>query len=453
MTATLFRHPLLTAPLLLVSLLQGANAASARPNVILILADDLAPGDLSSDVCRTPNLDQLARQSLVCTNAYAGSCVCAPSRACLLTGRYPHRTGVVTLNMNRYPDLTRLHRSERTIADDFSIAGYVTGLIGKWHTGQGRHYHPMDRGFNEFEGFFGSETIDYFDYRLTLGRQRQPASRDGYLTDDLSNRAIEFVHRHRDHPFFLHLAHYAPHRPLQAPQALIQSYVDRGLNRSTATVYAMIEVMDRGIGRLTETLRELDLAEKTLVVFASDNGPDPLAGDRPNRPFRGTKYMVNEGGIRVPLMFHWPETLQPSVSERVIHFADILPTLLTVCQIDRPAAAPPLDGVAYGPVTGIESQAPPMRFWQWNREMPNYTQNAAVRMGSHKLVRPFVTRNGNVVDSHLPPRLYDLQTDPGEQMDLSGEQPELTQRLDDALSDWSRSVEADRRAGAGEGNR
>ena len=197
----------------------GLLSADERPNVILILADDMAIGDLSSSNggrSRTPQLDQLAKRSVRFTQAYSASCVCAPARAALLTGRYPHRTGVVTLNMNRYPELTRLRREETTIADVLKANGYVTGLIGKWHCGLGADYHPLRRGFDEFEGFSGSQELSYYQYTLDVGGKTVEV-KDNYLTDDLSRRAIAFVRRHRDRPFFLHLAHYAPHRPLEAP--------------------------------------------------------------------------------------------------------------------------------------------------------------------------------------------------------------------------------------------
>ena len=194
----------------------GRTAQAAEetrpPNVILILADDLATGDFASqngELSRTPNLDRLASESVRFSQAYSASCVCAPARAALLTGRYPHRTGVVTLNMNRYPSLTRLHADERTIAQMLKDDGYVTGLIGKWHCGHGIDFHPLKHGFDQFEGFSGSQDLSYFRYVLDINGRLVQVS-DQYLTDDLSRRAIEFVRRHRQQPFFLHLAHMRP---------------------------------------------------------------------------------------------------------------------------------------------------------------------------------------------------------------------------------------------------
>lgn len=429
----------------------AAAAQSADPpNVILILADDLAIGDLSffnGGLSRTPRLDQLLRESVYFDRAYAGSPVCAPSRAALLTGRYPHRTGSVTLNQRKFPELTRLHLDEITIADRFSASGYATGLVGKWHSGPGKDYHPLKRGFDEYVGFNESWDVKtYFNYRLDIQGKYQGF--DGpYMTDELTRRAINFVRRHRDQPFFLHLAHYAPHRPLSAPQQLIERYVEKGLNEKTATVYAMIEVMDTGIGLLLDELDRLGLDRKTLVIFASDNGPDPLVGERFNGNNRGTKYMVNEGGIHVPLMVRWKGVLGPTRRNEIVHFTDIVPTLMEVCRLKSPSRGKPLDGRSFAGALSNDWEAtelPKDRYWQWNRAQPFYSHNATIREGNWKLVRPFVTRNIPDGKSEATPRLYNLGNDPSEMVDLAAEKPELRDRLLEKLNRWSREVEAER---------
>lgn len=417
-----------------------------QPNVILILADDLAPGDLAGGdgrPTRTPNLDQLATESVQFSQAYSASCVCAPARAALLTGRYPHRTGVVTLNQNKYPKMTRIRPDETTIADVLKHAGYKTGLIGKWHTGRGEGFHPLDRGFDEFEGFGGSEDVGYFAYPFS--QQRNVAQvKDDYLTDHLNRRAIEFVRRHQNQPFFLHLAHYAPHRPLEAPPAIIAKYRKQGFDESVATIYAMIEVMDRGIGELLAELQKLELADNTIVIFASDNGPDPLTGERFNQALRGTKYQVNEGGIRVPLFVRWPNRLQAGRRDQVVSFVDLLPTILELCHVAAPTTNR-IDGLSFAAVLNdATTDFSPTRFWQWNRGQPNYTHNAAIRQAQFKLVRPFVTRGSNLKDSTLPPVLYDLQNDPSESVNVSDQHPDVTQRMNRQLEEWCSSVEQDR---------
>lgn len=422
------------------------NLRDSRPNIVLILADDLAPGDLAGGngkPTRTPNLDRLANESVRFAQAYSGSCVCAPARAALLTGRYPHRTGVVTLNMNKYPKMTRIRRDESTIADILKDAGYATGLIGKWHTGRGEGYHPLDRGFDEFEGFDGSDDVGYFEYQFTQQRTVSTVKAQ-YLTDDLTRRAIRFVRKHREHPFFLHLAHYAPHRPLEAPAEIITRYREQGFDESVATVYAMIEVMDRGIGELLTEFETLGLAENTIVIFSSDNGPDPLTGERFNHDLRGAKYQVYEGGIRVPLFVRWPQRLQPGERSHVVSFVDLLPTILELCQVNG-TASNPVDGESFATVLRDPSaEFSPTRCWQWNRGHPNYTHNAAMREGRFKLVRPYVTRGSKLQDSTLTPILYDLENDPAESRNVSHQHPDVVQRMSRALGQWCESVERDR---------
>ncbi|MEM9367940.1 MAG: sulfatase-like hydrolase/transferase [Planctomycetota bacterium] len=420
-----------------------ASPPSERPNIILIMADDFALGDLAfrnGGITHTPNLNRLALQSVQFTQAYSASCVCAPARAALLTGRYPHRTGVVTLNMNRFPQLTRLKQDETTIADVFAKNGYVTGLIGKWHCGTGDACHPLRRGFQEFEGFSGSQELSYFDYMLDVAGQVDRVE-GNYLTKDLSRRAIDFVRRHKNQPFFLHLAHYAPHRPLEAPAEIVHKYRETGLNESTATIYAMIEIMDHGIGELLEELKRLALSAKTLVIFTSDNGPDPITGERFNEDRRGRKYEVYEGGIQVPLLVHWPGQLDPGERDQAVHFVDLFPTLLEICNIEFEPALP-IDGVSLRGLLFDNVRLRPRRlYWQWNRGTPNYTHNAAVRDGPFKLVRPFVTRNIPKRSSNERSVVYNLAQDLAEEHDVTSQHPVLSRSLMQSLTDWTRNVE------------
>lgn len=423
------------------------RAAPRPPNVILILADDMAPGDIAAfngGRTRTPAIDRLVAEGVRFSAAYSASAVCAPARAALLTGRYPHRTGVVSLDLNKEPELTNLHRDEVTLADVFGAAGYTTGLIGKWHIGTAGDYHPLKRGFAEFEGFFGSDQMTYNAYTLDVAGEKGAVT-GKYLTDDLSERAVAFVRRHRSRPFFLHLAHYAPHRPLGAPEAAIAPYLQRGFDRNIATIYAMIEIMDRGIGELIAELGRLGLQENTLVIFTSDNGPDPIPGPRFNLGLRGTKYEIYEGGLRVPLVFHWPGKLAAGERRGLAHFTDIFPTLLELAGLRPPAKTKPLDGVSLVPLLTGSGERPDVgRFWQWNRAVPNYTHNAAMREGSWKLVRPFVSRNLLKGDSTAVPVLYDLAGDPTEQTDVAAQFPDRYRRMKAALEAWSAEVERER---------
>lgn len=438
----------LFVPILILSMAVALGRAQARPNVIFILADDMAPGDiaaLNGGRSRTPAIDNLKKTGVWFDAAYSASAVCAPARAALLTGRYPHRTGVVSLEMNTELELTRLKLDEVTIADAFSASGYKTGLIGKWHTGSGAEYHPLKRGFAEFEGFFGSDKMTFWEYTMDVQGVRS-AVKDKYLTDDLSERAIDFVRRHAKEPFFLFLAHYAPHRPLNAPAEAVKAYQDRGFDKNTATIYAMIEIMDRGIGELVAELDRLKLRDNTLIVFSSDNGPDPIPGTRFNLGLRGTKYEIHEGGLRVPFIVNWPARYPAGERGALVHFTDLFPTLVDLCGLTVPSKARPRDGVSIVRVLeGKAAEVKTTRFWQWNRKEPNYTHNAAVRDGPWKLVKPYVTRNVPAGDSSEAPALYQLADDPGETNDLAKQEPERYARMRAGLDAISSEVERERR--------
>ncbi|MEM1443744.1 MAG: sulfatase-like hydrolase/transferase [Verrucomicrobiota bacterium] len=436
----------------LLAFVASLASSAERPNVILILADDMALGDLASrngGLSSTPHLDDLAKESAVFETAYSSSPVCAPARATLLTGRYPHRTGPVSLNQLEEPDLTRLKLDEVTIADRFRANGYATGIVGKWHLGLGEDYHPLRRGFDDFVGFLNNTYVDtYFDFRFEHEGKMRSYGKDDYLTDVISREAIEFVKQHEDEPFFLHIAHYAPHRPLSAPQELVDQYLAKGLHSDTAHVYAMVEIMDHGIGALLACLKSLKLAENTIVVFASDNGPDSLIEPRVNEPYRGTKYMVNEGGIRVPYFVRWKGQVTPSTITETIHFADLVPSLIEICELEKGPEGLPLDGVSFAPLLGLsdsEYSRPKQRFWQWNRSRPRITHNGAVREDDWKLIKPFVTKNYPKGSSDLPVRLYDLGEDPSESNDLAAENPDIAKRLYQDYRAWFIEIEKDRK--------
>lgn len=424
-------------------------AQSKKPNVILILADDMGLGDLSAlngGLNKTPFLDQLMKESVWFTAAYSGSAVCAPSRAALLTGQYPHKTGVVSLEQKVYPSLTSLSKKVVTLADLFLQNGYKTGLVGKWHLGLGEAYHPMKRGFKEFTGFIGAPS-SYFDYKLDFNGTIKKITGE-YLTEQFTRSAIEFIQKHKSEPFFLHLAHYAPHRPLEAPSKIVEAYLDKGFNKNTATIYAMIEIMDQGIGAVLKELDRLRIAENTIVIFCSDNGPDPLTGERFNLKMSGSKYKVTEGGIHIPMMIRWTGKLAPGKENRLFHFIDVLPTVAALCKLNvPPSISGRIDGRSYAKeLTGgkTDEASSHALFWQWNRGVPYYSHNAAIRMGKWKLVKPPVTRDIPHGESSLKPLLYDLEKDPFEANDLSGNYPEVYDHLALLLEEWCRRMEFER---------
>ncbi len=448
-----------------------------KPNIVLILADDMGFGDLDAHLATgplMPVLGALRHEGVCLTQHYSGAPVCAPARAALLTGRYPHRTGAVdTLETL---GLDRLHPDESTLADHLAAAGYRCGLVGKWHLGAfDRRYHPLERGFHEFVGFRGGWS-DYYDWHLEAGGSRRDG--DGrYLTDVFTAAAVDFVRRHRQEPFFLHLAYNAPHFPLQAPERDVAPFRIPERTPALATLYGMLSAMDRGIGEVLEELDRCGLARDTLVVFASDNGPDfGGAGERSTRRanggLRGHKGLTFEGGIRVPAVLRWPAGL-PARETRtgLVHFCDWVPTLLEAAGAS-PVPGPPLDGeTRLGLLRGEPAGDPGPRFWQWNRYRPVGTSNAAMRSGDWKLVRPAIAAAMGLLPEHAqgdrrakaepawvpempdalpvvelpspePPLLFDLASDPLETRDLAGVQPERAAAMLATLEGWFADVAA-----------
>jgi arylsulfatase A len=456
--------------------------ASTRPNIVLILADDMGYGDIGAfgnpDV-QTPALDALACEGVCFTQHYSGSPVCAPARAALMTGRYPHRTGVLdTFEMTGFD---RLALDEVTLADMLRHAGYSTGIFGKWHLGAlDSRYHPNNRGFDEAV-CFRAGWQDYYQWHLDLNGSFQKS--DGrYLTDVFTDEAVKFIDRHHREPFFLHVTYNTPHWPFQAPEEDIKPFSESGkFSRAVSTIYGMNRRMDTGIGRIMEALDRRGLRDNTIVLFASDNGPQ-LGGEgddsttRYNAHFNGCKATTYEGGIRVPAILRWPDGLDGGIKfDMMMHFTDWLPTLLTaagVSLINRFA----LDGWDVLPaLQGDDGKVNTVRFWQWNRLESVPSSNAAMRDGKWKLVRPNIPETWNIdpriaeidyeytyhpdrftdiiytpgydrrIPDPPPALLFDLEADPFEQNDLAPVEPARVRRMQDVLDRWFLSVDADRR--------
>lgn len=455
-----------------------------KPNILFILADDMGYGDFSAfngGLSQTPVLDELISAGICLSQHYTASPVCNPSRACLLTGRYPHRTG--SIDTLEWRGLERLALRETTLAEVLKGAGYRTGLIGKWHLGSfDRRYHPMNRGFDESACFRGG-MHDYYDWRLEYN-ERQVSTDGRYLTDVWTDEAVGFIERNRKEPFFLHLTYNAPHTPMQAPEEAVKPFREKGaFTEGVSTLYGMLKRMDEGIGQVLDKLRACGLEEKTIVVFSSDNGPQ-FGGegharlDRFNCGLNGCKTLVYEGGIRVPGIIRWPAGL-PGRREikDMVHFSDWFPTLLSMAGIDVPKDLQ-IDGVDVAPILKGESGTVcDKRFWQWNRYTPVGTCNAAVRDGDWKLLRPAIAEamaspcvdpwldvvmyhperlpEGGVIPDPEPPRsipgpppaeLYNLAQDPGETTNLASKYPQLALRLQVDLENWFEEVEQDRQS-------
>lgn len=453
----------------------------SRPNIVFILADDLGYGDLDAfngGLSSTPALDGLLNESTCFSQHYTASPVCNPSRAALLTGRYPHRTG--SIDTLEWRGLERLALRETTLADVLKAYGYATGLVGKWHLGAfDPRYHPERRGFDESLCFRGG-MHDYYQWRLESGERVVRA--DGrYLTDVWADEADAFIRRHANHPFFLHVTFNAPHTPLQAPDDEILPFAQKGLfNKGVSTLYGMIHRMDVAIGRILQTLRELGLEENTIVCFCSDNGPQfGGAGDedttRFNCQLNGAKGTTYEGGIRVPMLIRWQTGLPGGRDiHEMVHMCDWFPTLLDLAGVPVPAHLA-LDGVSVARRLRDEaSHSEPPRFWQWNRYTPVVTCNAAMRDGDWKLVRPQISEAMQVPDIHLlpvsmyepeyfiangiirepdperhippppPAELYNIALDPLEQYDLAARYPERVSAMIRDLENWFEMVNAER---------
>ena len=408
--------------------LEADGAPEAAPNVILILADDLSYTDLGftgGTEARTPHLDRLAKRSVRFDQAYVNSPICAPSRAGLMTGRYPHRFGYV--NYTGLPVQMEQHdvgvpTDERLMGQPFQEAGYRTGIVGKWHLGVNPRFRPLQRGFDEFFGHLGGGH-DYFEWDQELGgpiwRDDEPVDGEGYLTNVFADEACAFVRRHHERPFFLFLSFNAVHTPLQVPDEYVQVFADveSGVRRR---VLAMGHCMDEGIGRLLATLEELDLSEDTVVLFLNDNGSSLGAGG--NGSLRNGKHRVYEGGIRVPMLLSWPGHLEPGVYSPMVSAMDVLPTLLSA------AGLPPaegIDGVDLLPYLRGEAEGQPHEILYWRLKHMN-----AVREADMKLFM-----SGDLKDP-IKLELFDLAADPGETTNLADEQPELVRHLRERFMAW-----------------
>jgi arylsulfatase A-like enzyme len=420
------------------SLSPALAGATRRPNIIVILADDLGFADVGFQGCKdfsTPYIDRLANAGVRFTNACVSHPFCSPTRAGLMTGRYQHRFGHENNPVyDPRDDVAGLPVHEITLANILSDAGYATGQIGKWHLGAAPQFHPMKRGFKEQFGFLGGGH-DYFkaatdnpnarEYMIPIERDGKPVVETEYLTDAFSREVAAFVRRHDKDPFFLYLAYNAPHTPLQAPKAYLDrvSGIEDPLRRSYA---AMICAMDDGIGRLAATLEVLKLQNDTLIFFLSDNGGPTPETHADNHPFRGVKGEVYEGGIHVPFVMKWKGHLpEGETYGSPIISLDIFSTAAAVAGARLPTDRP-IDGVDLMPLlTGKGSPQPHDKLY-WRTGGGNAF---AVREGNWKLVKI-----GNRTE------LFDLEADVAESKNAVSEKPEILNRLEASRQTWNRQM-------------
>jgi len=411
------------------------GAARARPNLLLIGVDDLGYGDLSSYGARdikTPNIDALVASGMRFDRFYANSPVCSPTRAALLSGRYPDTVGVPgVIRTDPEDSWGFLSPSARLLPQLLARSGYDTALVGKWHLGLESPNLPGERGFKHFRSFLGDMVDDYYTH-LRHGKNYMRAGRRqinpvGHTTDLFTNWAIEYLKKRQpgDKPFFLYLAHVAPHVPLQPPAEWLARVTRRepGINSQRAKLAALIEHLDDGIGRVVETLKATGQYENTMIIFTSDNGGQLNVGAS-SSDLRGGKEELYEGGIRVPLGVVWSGRIAPNTrTDRVALTMDLLPTFFDAAGVVLDSS---VDGSSILPVLMGRTTAVPNverdLFWM-RREGGGFYHGKdyyAVRRGRWKLMQNH---------PYMPFRLYDLDADPHEDKDVAKENGKMIEEL------------------------
>lgn len=415
-----------------------ADGAEAPPNVLLIMTDDQGYGDLSlhgNPHLHTPHTDRLGEQGVRFERFYVNS-FCAPTRAALLTGRWPLRTGCHGVTHNR----EAMRPDEVTIAEALRAVGYRTSCIGKWHNGEQFPYTPPGQGFDEFLGFNNGHINNYFN--ATLLRGIEPVETTGYITDVLTDEAIRFISAEKDKPFFCYLSYNAPHSPFQVPDNYYDKFRDQGLDEKVSAFYGMCENLDDNLGRLLDRLVANGQRENTIVLFLTDNGG--TAGVRLfNAGMRGGKTSLHEGGTRVPLFIHWPAAnWTPHVVQPLTSHIDLFPTLLDLCGVALPPG-PPLDGRSLRPLLEqTEATDWPERIlFTHNPISETNRYPGAVRTERYRLVReiPRPLGGSSAVDKDdqaEPWQLFDMRADPGEKQNLAKKHPEIVQQLSALYEEW-----------------
>ncbi|HUV65996.1 MAG TPA: sulfatase-like hydrolase/transferase [Sedimentisphaerales bacterium] len=412
--------------------LMAANETE-RPNIILIMADDLGYGDIGcygNERIKTPNIDALARGGMRFTDYHSNGPVCSPTRAALLTGRYQQRAGiegVVTAAKHRH---TGMALEEVTFAEVLKGRGYATGIFGKWHLGYSVEFNPARQGFDEFRGYV-SGNVDYHSHIDQAGyddwwKNLEKVPEDGYCTDLITRHGVDFIERHKDKPFCLYLPHESVHSPYQGrndpPERLPEGKKSKkGKGQGIAGAYKeMIEVMDEGIGRIVGTVRRLGLERKTFIFFCSDNGATKNGSNGALAGFKGSLW---EGGHRVPAVAYWPGKIKTgTVTDQTALGMDLFATMASVAGAELPAGLT-LDGVDLLPML-LDNRQLPQRTLFWR-----YVKERAVRKGPWKLL----VQGENV-------RLHNLMEDLGEKKNLAQAEPAMAKALQDELAAWESDV-------------
>lgn len=409
--------------LLLALLVVGCSAPQQHglPNIVIFLADDQGWGDVGfngNTTAATPNIDRIASEGAVFSHFYV-SPVCSPTRAELLTGRYHSRSGVTATSSGA----ERLDLDETTMAEVFRAAGYATGVFGKWHNGTQAPYHPNARGFDEFYGFASGHWGHYFS--PPLEHNGELVRGQGYVVDDFTDKALAFIEQNRERPFLAYVPYNTPHSPMQVPDEYWDRFAGRTIEQAhrdpsmedvefTRAALAMTENIDWNVGRVLAALDSLGLADETIVLYFSDNGPN---GWRWNAGMKGRKGSTDEGGVRSPLAMRWPAVIASGTE--VVDLAaaiDLLPTLADLAGI-RIEIPLPLDGISLGPALRGQPAALEDRY-----VISHWRGRTSVRSAGYRL-----DHEG---------KLFDMQVDPGQHRDVAAEHPEIWQSLTTARREW-----------------
>ena len=435
-----------------------------KPNIVLILVDDLGWIDTvcyGSKYYQTPNIDKLAAEGMRFTDAYAACAVCSPTRAAVMTGRYPARLGVTDWIRARFqggkipenkknpteyvggknkkllcpPNALWMELDEITIAEALKPAGYTSCHIGKWHLGADDWY-PDRQGFDfNVGGCDFGQPPNYFDPYFRKGQGSiptlEPRRKGEYLTDREADEAVKFIHNHKDKPFFLYMAHYTVHTPIQAKKDLIEKYKAKPpTNQKNPTYAAMIESLDDAVGRICSALDEVDLAENTIIFFTSDNGG--LLGPTNNVPLRSGKGFPYEGGIREPLIIRWPKVIKPgTISHEPVTSVDYFSTICQAAGVPLPNDRD-IDGVSlldHLKSNGTLELNRHALYWHFPHYRGKIVPYSIIREGSWKLIKRYEGK---------PFELFNLKSDLSEENDLSEILPTKTRQLDAKLRRWLR---------------
>ncbi|MFT4858687.1 MAG: arylsulfatase A-like enzyme [Algoriphagus sp.] len=395
-----------------------------KPNIVLILTDDQGWGDIGINgnfQVNTPNIDQLAMKGVQFSRFYVAP-VCSPTRAEILTGRYHPRGGVYSTSRGG----ERLDLDEKTIAEIFQSNGYNTAAFGKWHNGSQPPYHPNNRGFDEFYGFASGHWGNYFSPMLE--RNGEVVKGDGFIIDDLTNNALDYIEKNTDQPFFVYLAYNTPHSPMQVPDIWWDKYKDASIDSThrnggkeklnkTRAAYALCENIDWNVGRVVDKLDSLKLLENTIVIYMSDNGPN---GWRWNDGMKGIKGSTDEGGVRSPFIMYWKDQLKPQIISQIASAIDILPSLMDLAGITT-AFDKPVDGISLKPLLTETNPA-------WNDRYVYSHWNGKVSVRNQQYI----------LDSDN--QLFDLNSDPGQRQPIAQPSEAILSELTKAKNEWFNNV-------------